>query len=495
MLIRQRIFWGYIAIVILICLFIGFMIINNLAIRDDFSDLQGDIIHGAVAISNMKSRVVEIRAWTMTYIIRGNRVRQGKPLKEALKEQWADLQEQAEIHFEDEYHIDWKKQQASAVIVNLAKKFISVSAEVVELKDKGVQSEEELFEKVRVEFGPLFYPLNQLLDNHLAVNLNELAEAEGDVQGRLKALAIYVPIAGFLIILIALFIWIYTDRSLKRYIRARDWAEKALIGATQEISELNRRMAEELKGAAELQQSLLPKSLPEVSEVDFAWVFNPCEELAGDSFNIFRLDEENLGFYSIDVSGHGVSSSLYSFALSKILSPPFGQFSLLKSYDTGGQGYILLSPAVVAENLNIHFPHDITSKHYFTFFYGILNIKSLRFRYVSAGHPGFIYHEQNSRPRIIETPGVPIGFMEAPGYNEHSLQLQPGDRLYIYSDGITEALNLKDEEYGDKRLISIIRKRGSLSLKECVAAVIEDVESWFAGNKQSDDISLMAIET
>ncbi len=492
--IRQKIFWGYIAIVILICLFIGFMIINGLAIRDDFSNLQSDIIPGAVAISNMKSRAVEIRAWTMTYIIRGNIMRQGRTLKDALKEQWADLQEQAEIHYKEKYHIGVEEQHSEAVIVNLAEKFISVSAEIVELKDKGGQGE-ELSKKVRIEFGPLFYPLYQLLHDNLAVHLKELAEAETDVQGRLKALAIYVPIVGILIILLALFIWIYTDRSLKKYIRERDRAEKALMGANREISELNRRMAEELKSAADLQQSLLPKSLPDISNVDFAWVFNPCEELAGDSFNIFRLDEENLGFYSIDVSGHGVSSALYSFALSKILSPAFGQSALLKSYDTGGQGYILLSPAVVAEYLNIHFPLDITSKHYFTFFYGILNIKSLRFRYVSAGHTGFIYHGQNSRPRIIETPGVPIGFMEEPGYSEHTLQLQPGDRLYIYSDGITEALNLKDEEYGDKRLISIIGKRGSISLKECVAAVIEDVESWFAGNKQSDDISLMAIET
>lgn len=201
MLIRQRIFWGYIAIVILICLFIVFLIINRLAVRDDFSDLQGDIIPCTVAMSYMKSRVVEIRAWTMTYIIRGNRVRQGKPLKDSLKEQWADLKEQAKIHFEHEYHfhMDWKERQAAAVIVNLAKKFISVSAEVVELKDKGVQSEEELLEKVRIEFDPLFYPLNQLLDDNLAVNLNELAEAERDIQGRLKAISIYVPIAGFLI--------------------------------------------------------------------------------------------------------------------------------------------------------------------------------------------------------------------------------------------------------------------------------------------------------
>ncbi|MBA7517244.1 hypothetical protein ES705_09297 [subsurface metagenome] len=485
---------GFIAIIILICLFIAFIFLDSLAIKNSFSKLQGDIIPGAVAMSHIKSRVVEIRAWTMTYIIRGNRVRQGKLLKDSLKEQWADLQEQTGIHFEhEESHIGVEEQDAAAVIVNLVKKFISVSAEIVELKDEGVQSE-ELFEKVRIEFGPLFYPLNQLLDDHLAVHLNELAKAETDVQGMLKALAIYGPISGFLIILLTLFIWKYTDRYLQRYFRERDRAEKALMEANQEISDLNRRMAEELKAAAELQQSLLPKSLPEISEVDFTWVFNPCEELAGDSLNIFRLDEENLGFYSIDVSGHGVSSALYSFALCKILSPELDQSTLLKRYDNSDQGYILLSPAVVAENLNIRFPLDQTAKHYFTFFYGILNIKSLQLRYVSAGHPGFIYYGRNSRPRIIETPGAPIGFMQEPGYSEHSLQLQPGDRLCIYSDGITEALNLKNEQYGDGRFIAIIGKNGRHSLKECVAAVIEDVESWSAGNKQSDDISIIALE-
>jgi len=493
MLIRQRIFWGYIAIILLICLFIVFIIINRLAIRNDFTNLQGDNIPCAVAMSHINSRIVEIRAWTMTYIIRGNRVRQGKPLKDALKEQWADLQEQTELHIEHQSHFGVEEEKAAAEIFKLAAKFISVSSEVVELKDKGVQSE-ELFEKVRIEFGPLFYPLNQLLDDNLAVHLKELAEAETNVQGRLESLAIYIPITGILIILLVLFGWIYADRYLQRYFRERDRAEKALMGANQEISDLNRHMAEELKAAVELQQSLLPKSLPEISEVDFTWVFNPCKELAGDGFNIFRLDEENLGFYSIDVSGHGVSSALYSFALSKILSPALDQSPLLKEHDTGGQGYVLLSPVVVAEKLNIRFPLNQITKHYFTFFYGILNIKSLRFRYVSAGHPGFIYHEHNKRPRIIETPGFPIGFMEEPGYSEHSLQLQPGDRLYIYSDGIIEDLNLKDEEYGNKRLISIIGENGSLSLKECVAAVIEDVESWSAGTRQSDDISIIALK-
>ncbi|MQY76246.1 MAG: SpoIIE family protein phosphatase [Spirochaeta sp.] len=493
MLIRERIFWGYIAIIILICLFIVFIFLNSWAIKNNFSNLKDGTIAGVVAMSRIKSRVVEIRAWTTTYIVRGNRVRQGKLLKDALEEQWDDLEEDTSIHLEHESHSSGEDGQAATVMVNLSKKIVSVSVEIVELKDKGSPSE-ELFEKVRIEFGPLFYPLNQLLDDHLAVHLKELADAEADVQGRLKALARYVPAAGLLIVLLIVFIRIYTDRHLKRYIRERDRAEKAFIGANQEISGLNRRMADELEAAAELQQSLLPKSLSEMSEVDFAWVFNPCEELAGDSFNIFRLDEENLGFYSIDVSGHGVSSALYSFALSKILSPAPDQSPLLKRYDTGGQGYILLSPAEVAEKLNNRFPLDQIEKHYFTLFYGILNKTSLEFRYVSAGHPGFIYHRQNSQPRTVETPGAPIGFVEEPGYIENSMQLQPGDRLYIYSDGITEALNLEDEEYGNKRLLSKIAKMHAFSLKKSVAAVIEDIESWYAGNKQSDDISIIALE-
>ena len=105
MLIRQIIFWGYLAIIILICLFIGFVMINGLAIRDDFTNLKGDIIPGVVATIPLKSRIGEIRAWTRTYIIRGNRVKQGKLLKDTLKEQWADLEEEARRHFEHESHL------------------------------------------------------------------------------------------------------------------------------------------------------------------------------------------------------------------------------------------------------------------------------------------------------------------------------------------------------------------------------------------------------
>ena len=100
--------------------------------------------------------------------------------------------------------------------------------------------------------------------------------------------------------------------------------------------------------------------------MNFAWVFKPCEELGGDILNVFMLDEQQVGLYLLDVSGHGVTAALLSVTLNRVLSPAPSPHSLLKQ-----QGR-LMPPAEVAEQLNREFPMDPTTGQYFTLLYGIL---------------------------------------------------------------------------------------------------------------------------
>lgn len=262
--------------------------------------------------------------------------------------------------------------------------------------------------------------------------------------------------------------------------------------AEQELHSAHERMKSDLEAAARIQESLLPKVPPDVAGVSFAWVFKPCDELAGDIFNVFLLDEKQVGLYVLDVSGHGVVAALLSQTLNRFLSPDPSSPSVLKQCIEGSR-YRLLSPAEVAEQLNKQFPMDPVSRQYFTLLYGMLNSETREFRYVSAGHPGPVYLSRAAEPVILEAPGFPIGFFEGVKYEEHSLSLKPGDRLYLYSDGITEAMNAKGEQFGKGRLIKALKKNRNAPLKDSLSSLLEDVEEWSPARVE-DDISILAVE-
>ena len=262
--------------------------------------------------------------------------------------------------------------------------------------------------------------------------------------------------------------------------------------AEEELHRASQRMKGDLETAAKIQESLLPQVPPDVAGVSFAWAFKPCDELAGDIFNVFLLDEKEVGLYLLDVSGHGVVAALLSVVLSRILSPAPSPPSVLKQCSAGSEDR-LLPPAEVAERLNRQFPMDPVTRQYFTLLYGMLNPETREFRYVSAGHPGPVYLSGTAEPVILEVSGFPIGFFEGVHYEEHSVAMKPGDRLYLYSDGVTEALNRKGQEFGKERLIRALDQSRSGPLKESVASLLETIEEC-CDARLEDDISVLAIE-
>lgn len=251
-------------------------------------------------------------------------------------------------------------------------------------------------------------------------------------------------------------------------------------------------MKNDLQAAAKIQHSLLPTRMPETEGVKTAWLFNPCEELAGDTLNIFRLDDKHLGLYLLDVSGHGVPAALLSVTLSRILAPSEG--SILRVHGDGSKDSCNLPPAQVAQNLNKRFLIDESTGQYFTLIYGILNTETYEFRFVSAGHPSpFLLSGDHCQP-ILESAGLPVGFLENETYQETTVRLKPGDRLYLYSDGLIEAMNQNGTQFGAHRLMQLAQLNRELSLKESLEAFSTEVQE-FTGKKESvDDISIIGLE-
>ncbi|KKK70358.1 hypothetical protein LCGC14_2924780, partial [marine sediment metagenome] len=183
--------------------------------------------------------------------------------------------------------------------------------------------------------------------------------------------------------------------------------EQILADQNRALKKANKRMSSDLEAAAKIQTALLPTVQKDIQGLNYTWFFKPCEELAGDLFNVFMLDRDKVGFYVLDVSGHGVPAALLSVTLNQLLSPNPDQSNLLVQRKGDYFSAFVESPGNVAEKLNKQFPIDSTAGRYFTLLYGILDLKSHDLRYVSAGHPGIIYLPVNAEPEMWRIPGLP----------------------------------------------------------------------------------------
>ena len=237
------------------------------------------------------------------------------------------------------------------------------------------------------------------------------------------------------------------------------------------LAKANDRMSRDLKAAARIQETFLPREVPRVPGTDFAWIYRPCDELAGDGLNVIPLGDGKVGLYILDVSGHGVASALLSVTLSRLLSPPSEPSSILIRDGDVRDRFDITPPAEVAARLNRLFPFDSATEQFATMVYGILDAATGEFRYVSAGHPGPVHLPAGADPVILESQGSPIGLADD-AYEERSVRLGAGDRLYLYSDGVPEAMDPAGKQFGDARLLEAIGRGRSEPLQESVATLL-----------------------
>ena len=147
----------------------------------------------------------------------------------------------------------------------------------------------------------------------------------------------------------------------------------------------------------------------------------------------------------------------------------------------------------MANRLNRAFAYDLATQQYFTFLYGILDLKESTFRYTSAGHPGpLVVHEGEARLQAPTPPG--IGIVPESEFVEQILHLDHGDRLFLYTDGMFEIDDEGGEEYGEKRLCKAFADSAGLPLEDSVRSAMATVRGWHGGQTLADDLSLTAIE-
>jgi PAS domain S-box-containing protein len=256
------------------------------------------------------------------------------------------------------------------------------------------------------------------------------------------------------------------------------WHDLTEIKRTEaRLRELNDRMQKELERASEFQRSLLPApSLP--SEwFESAWFYKPCDELGGDSLNIFPIENEKIGFYVLDVTGHGATSALLSVTATHFLS------GFLKS----------IPPGEAAVLLNQYFSAGNSTSRTLTLVNGVLDLKSRVFRYTAAGHIGPVVLRKDGRVEQRQTQGIPIGMMADAQYPEESIALDPGDSIFLISDGVYEVRNAQDLQFGLEGVYAHLKreKAQGYSLEYTVNSLARAAYHWRIPKKPDDDISIV----
>jgi sigma-B regulation protein RsbU (phosphoserine phosphatase) len=283
------------------------------------------------------------------------------------------------------------------------------------------------------------------------------------------------------------------------YVKIR--AGERILQLEKDIEEKNNRLREaysmikkDLEAAAKIQTSLLPKSASNLSGIEFDWLFLPATYIAGDIFNYFRLVEDHIGFYLLDVAGHGIPSALLSVTLSRILSPSDRQDNPLKQLMTTSPYYKITQPSEVVSSLNQRFQADDDCMQYFTMIYGIIDAATGQLKLTQAGHPPPIQIKNDGNISLIGTGGYPVAVFPEAEYEEHELCLSKGDRLILYSDGVTECENNMNERFSTERLIELTSINRDKPLKELINNIHNSISDWNGSDEFEDDISLLAIE-
>jgi sigma-B regulation protein RsbU (phosphoserine phosphatase) len=243
-------------------------------------------------------------------------------------------------------------------------------------------------------------------------------------------------------------------------------------------------LAEQLRLAGLVQQDFLPTRLPNTEQVRWATMFLPAEWVSGDIYDVVRIDEQHIGFYVADVVGHGMPAALLTIFLKQALV----------MRETIGNSYRVFSPAEVVKNLNMRMAAQKLSGYQFaTCCYCLLNIRTLQLTYARAGHPYPILIRRGGPPEQLEVRGSLLGIFEQAEYVQQTIQLQPGDKLLLYSDGVEPFIGKFDDK-GHFNFSDEFNKIRELSIVEIVEALDTRVQNQELEPSEVDDITVVGLE-
>ena len=232
----------------------------------------------------------------------------------------------------------------------------------------------------------------------------------------------------------------------------------------------------ELAVARRIQRKLLPRHPPKLKRLDLFGVSIPCEEVGGDYYDFLPFSESEVGLAIADISGKGVPAAI-------LMSYLQATFRL--------SGGARKTPEVVMEQTNRHLYRNTQEESFVTMFYGMLDVQSGRLTYSNAGHnPPYIVSPSGD-VTALEAGGLILGALDVVEYERQVYDLQVGDTLILYSDGITEAANGDGEEFGEDRLVDNVYKKLDLDCRDLCHHILSEVRQFTADGPETDDHTLV----
>ncbi|HZL68576.1 MAG TPA: SpoIIE family protein phosphatase [Candidatus Limnocylindrales bacterium] len=242
------------------------------------------------------------------------------------------------------------------------------------------------------------------------------------------------------------------------------------------------RLNREVEIAREVQERLFPQTLPPIAGIAYAGACRSALGVGGDYYDFLALPAGKLGIAIGDVSGKGIAAALMMASLQ----------ASLRSEATRASDNL----AGMMGNVNRLVYEASSSNRYATFFYGQYDPVSRQLTYVNAGHnPPMLFHPYNGECQVsrLEACGTVVGLLENASYQQADLTITPGDILVAFTDGVSEAMNAEDEEWGEERLIGRIKCCVGLSPTEIISCIMRNADAFSDGAKQNDDMTLVVV--
>ena len=249
-----------------------------------------------------------------------------------------------------------------------------------------------------------------------------------------------------------------------------------------EATAAKEKIESELKIAHDIQQGIIPKifpPFPEREEIDLHAILDPARDVGGDLYDFFFIDEDHICFAIGDVSGKGVPASLF-MAITRTLF----RSKVMKVEDVN----------LYVSSINQELCRDNDNAMFVTFFLGLLDLRNGKLEYCNVGHNyPFILSSTGELMELNKTHGTPLGLFDDMDYKKSSLQLAKGDIIVLYTDGVTEALDIENNLYKEERLRKVIINTEDGNIKKLTLDLLDDVKKFAGEAEQSDDITIMTL--
>lgn len=266
---------------------------------------------------------------------------------------------------------------------------------------------------------------------------------------------------------------------IETHIQIKELTQK-LKASNKELLAKQRLLDDDLKAAAFIQKSLLPIQKPQIAKLKVSWFCEPCSLVGGDICSIHPISDTLSAFYILDVSGHGVSSAMMSVSITQYIR----QRQRLEPN---------LSPQQILTNLNHNYPYE-NFNSFSTIFYMVFNNQNGTLTYSSAGHPPAVHLSLSKPFQLLGTEGGLIGVDSSSSFSEKEERLEKGDKVILYTDGITEFKNPDGELYGEERFYRLLEEVKVRPLEQIITHINMTLKEFGKGHPPSDDVSILGVE-